>query len=88
MLSGLDPYLFSRNMDPAFFFIYPAVNQCCGAGAGAGGAEIILGYWSRRRSPYKIFRLRLHGSGVEIIIVINILLGTVYCRQFEGCLDK
>ena len=43
MLSGLDPYLFSRNMDPAFFFIYPAVNQCCGAGAGAGGAEIIWG---------------------------------------------
>ena len=29
MLSSLDPYSFSWHMDSAFFFIYPAENQCC-----------------------------------------------------------
>ena len=37
------------------------LTQC--RGAGAGGAKIILCYRSRNQSHYKLFRLRLLGSG-------------------------
>ena len=61
-------------------------NQFCRAGAGAGGAEIVLLTWSRNRSRTKLFRLRCFGA--EMIYLPNILVILLYCRQFGGCQDE